>query len=66
LCVRIRTTQAQVLRGPSVSVGEVNLTRKERDYINTKFLIWPHNLKLSESDTMVAQGFALIQLEIAP
>jgi hypothetical protein len=65
LCIRVRTTQAQVLRGPSVSVGEVNLTRKERDYINTKFLIWPHNLKLSESDTMVAQGFALIQLEMA-
>jgi hypothetical protein len=66
LCVRIRATQAQILRGPSVSVGEVNLTRKERDYINTKFLIWPHHMKPSESDTLVAQGFALIQLEMIP
>ncbi len=65
LCVRVRATQAQVLRGPSVSVGEVNLTKKDRDYINTKFLIWPHNLKPCESDTLVAQGFALIQLEMA-
>jgi hypothetical protein len=65
LCIRIRATQAQILRGPSVSVGEVNLTKKERDYINTKFLIWPHHLNPSESDTLVAQGFALIQLEMA-
>jgi hypothetical protein len=62
---RLREVEAQVRRGPDVTIGNISLSQGNRDYINRKFLIWPVNLEPSQQDTLAEQGILLIQPHIS-
>ncbi|MGF1576614.1 MAG: hypothetical protein ACFCU9_11890 [Cyanophyceae cyanobacterium] len=64
LLQRIRHTEATVMRGPDMRMRseQVNLTPKGQDYINTKYVVWPFDLRDPAQDTLIKQGFSLIKL----
>ncbi|MEO0803679.1 MAG: hypothetical protein AAFY57_15565 [Cyanobacteria bacterium J06642_2] len=64
LVQRVRRTEAIVSKGPQIlmTTEHVSLAKKGRDYINTKYLIWPYSLSEAATDTLVKQGISLIEL----
>lgn len=64
LLQRVRKTEAIVSRGPQImmTTEHVSLAKKGRDYINTKYLIWPYAMPEAATDTLVKQGISLIEL----
>jgi hypothetical protein len=67
LMLRIRQTESIISRGPDVRMlwEQVNLTRRGKDYINTKYLVWPYALSKLAQDTLLKQGVYLIRLSPA-
>ncbi len=61
LVLRLRQVEAEIRRGPEVTIGDISLNPNGRDYINRKFLIWPTNLTSLQQETLSEQGFSLIQ-----
>lgn len=59
---RVRQAEAIVSRGPQIlmTTEHVSLAKKGRDYINTKYLVWPFSMPDAATDTLVKQGISLI------
>lgn len=64
LMQRIRRAEAIITRGPEVRMlsEQVSLAKRGRDYINTKYLVWPYALSAAAQDTLVKQGISVIRL----
>ncbi|MCJ2543532.1 hypothetical protein [Thermostichus vulcanus] len=64
LMQRIRRAEAIISRGPDVRMlsEQVNLAKRGRDYINTKYLVWPYALSGAAQDTLIKQGISIIRL----
>ncbi|MEN9223426.1 MAG: hypothetical protein Q6M04_13415 [Thermostichus sp. BF3_bins_97] len=64
LMQRIRRAEATISRGPDVRMlsEQVNLAKRGRDYINTKYLVWPYALSGAAQDTLIKQGISIIRL----
>lgn len=64
LLYRLRQAEAIVLRGPRamMTTEHVSLAREGKDYINTKYLVWPYSLRPAEIKTIAKQGFSLVEL----
>lgn len=64
LMQRIRRAEAIITRGPEVRMlsEQVSLAKRGRDYINTKYLVWPYALSAAAQDTLVKQGISIIRL----
>ena len=61
LLQRLRCTEAIIRQGADVSVEQVNLSKSKRDYINSRFLIWPYRFTPSQEETCTEQGFSLVR-----
>ncbi len=64
LMQRIRRVEAVISRGPDVRMlsEQVSLAKRGRDYINTKYLVWPYALSSAAQETLIQQGISLIRL----
>ncbi|WP_218079894.1 hypothetical protein [Anthocerotibacter panamensis] len=61
LILRLREVEAQIRRGPEVTIDNISLNQSTRDYINRKFVVWPTDLDAMQLETLAEQGFTLIQ-----
>lgn len=61
---RLRQAEAAICRGPNVTMTaiHVSLAKSGQDYINTKYLVWPHTVHPAAAETLVKQGISLVQL----
>ena len=67
LFYRVRQAEAIVLRGPRamMTTEHVSLARTGKDYINTKYLVWPYRIRSAEVDTLTRQGISHVKLSPA-